>query len=183
MVYDSFTITVVETLEDLGFCKKGEGRRIRQRRTHPARRRVAHQHRRRRPVLQPSGYARHLPAPGSHPATPPPVRRRPPPGSRLQDRPGPRHRRRVGFPPLRRHRHTREGLDIMTTTWNKPLPTIVGETKPFWGLLPPRPAGHPVLRRLRRIPVVSSGNLRRLLGRKRPLGTVLRPRVPSGPTP
>ena len=25
MVYDSFTITVVETLEDLGFCKKGEG--------------------------------------------------------------------------------------------------------------------------------------------------------------
>ena len=25
MVYDSFTITVLETLEDLGFCKKGEG--------------------------------------------------------------------------------------------------------------------------------------------------------------
>jgi acetyl-CoA C-acetyltransferase len=25
MIYDSFTITVVETLEDLGFCKKGEG--------------------------------------------------------------------------------------------------------------------------------------------------------------
>ena len=25
MVYDSFTITVVTTLEDLGFCKKGEG--------------------------------------------------------------------------------------------------------------------------------------------------------------
>ena len=25
MVYDSFTITVVETLEDLGFCQKGEG--------------------------------------------------------------------------------------------------------------------------------------------------------------
>src|SRR3546814_10407378 len=24
-VYDSFTITVLETLEDLGFCKKGEG--------------------------------------------------------------------------------------------------------------------------------------------------------------
>ena len=25
MIYDSFTITVIETLEDLGFCKKGEG--------------------------------------------------------------------------------------------------------------------------------------------------------------
>tara|TARA_A100001037_G_scaffold158211_1_gene142581 strand:- start:17673 stop:18854 length:1182 start_codon:yes stop_codon:yes gene_type:complete len=25
MVYDSFTITVIETLEDLGFCEKGEG--------------------------------------------------------------------------------------------------------------------------------------------------------------
>ena len=24
-IYDSFTITVVETIEDLGFCKKGEG--------------------------------------------------------------------------------------------------------------------------------------------------------------
>jgi len=27
-IYDSFTITVVETLEDLGFCKKGEGGRF-----------------------------------------------------------------------------------------------------------------------------------------------------------
>jgi acetyl-CoA C-acetyltransferase len=25
MIYDSFTITVLETLEDLGFCQKGEG--------------------------------------------------------------------------------------------------------------------------------------------------------------
>jgi acetyl-CoA acetyltransferase len=25
MIYDSFTITVLETLENLGFCKKGEG--------------------------------------------------------------------------------------------------------------------------------------------------------------
>jgi len=25
MIYDSFTITVIETLENLGFCKKGEG--------------------------------------------------------------------------------------------------------------------------------------------------------------
>jgi acetyl-CoA C-acetyltransferase len=27
-IYDSFTITVVETLEDLGFCEKGEGGRF-----------------------------------------------------------------------------------------------------------------------------------------------------------
>ena len=25
MIYDSFTITVLMTLEDLGFCEKGEG--------------------------------------------------------------------------------------------------------------------------------------------------------------
>src|SRR5256886_4486203 len=28
MIYDSFTITVLMTLEDLGFCKKGEGGRV-----------------------------------------------------------------------------------------------------------------------------------------------------------
>ena len=28
MIYDSFTITVLMTLEDLGFCKKGEGGRF-----------------------------------------------------------------------------------------------------------------------------------------------------------
>ena len=27
-IYDSFTITVIETLEDLGFCEKGEGGRF-----------------------------------------------------------------------------------------------------------------------------------------------------------
>jgi acetyl-CoA C-acetyltransferase len=27
-IYDSFTITVLETLEDLGFCRKGEGGRF-----------------------------------------------------------------------------------------------------------------------------------------------------------
>ena len=28
-IYDSFTITVLMTLEDLGFCEKGQGRRLR----------------------------------------------------------------------------------------------------------------------------------------------------------
>ena len=53
-IYDSFTITVIETLEDLGFCEKGEGGRVRARR-HPRRpgRQAAVQHRRRRPVQQP----------------------------------------------------------------------------------------------------------------------------------
>ena len=27
-IYDSFTITVLETIEDLGFCEKGEGGRF-----------------------------------------------------------------------------------------------------------------------------------------------------------
>ena len=31
MIYDSFTITVLATLENLGFCKQGRGRRVRRR--------------------------------------------------------------------------------------------------------------------------------------------------------
>lgn len=42
MIYDSFTITVLLLLEDLGFCKKGEGGGFRARRTHRVGRTVAH---------------------------------------------------------------------------------------------------------------------------------------------
>jgi len=60
MIYDSFTITVLVTLEDLGFCKKGQGRRLRLR-GRIALGAAADQHRRRRALVQPSGDARHLP--------------------------------------------------------------------------------------------------------------------------
>ncbi len=46
-IYDCYTIAALMTLEDYGFCKKGEGGRLRRRRRHRARRRTADQHQRR----------------------------------------------------------------------------------------------------------------------------------------
>ena len=67
MIYDSFTITVLATLENLGFCKVGEGGpfvtdgRIR------ARRSAAGEPGRRRPLVQPPRHARDLPASSRRP--------------------------------------------------------------------------------------------------------------------
>ena len=61
MIYDSFTITVLVTLENLGFCKHGEGGAFVAGRPHRARRRAAGQPRRRRPVVESPRHARHLP--------------------------------------------------------------------------------------------------------------------------
>ena len=48
--YDAFTFTTMLQLEDYGFCKKGEGGALRQRRHHQAGRPPAQQHQRRPPV-------------------------------------------------------------------------------------------------------------------------------------
>ncbi len=69
-VYDSFTLTVLLTLEGLGFCKKGEGGAFVEGGA-PARGwGASHQHRRRRPLVVPTGHARHLPAGRSGEAAP-----------------------------------------------------------------------------------------------------------------
>ena len=58
-IYDSFTITVLMQIEDLGFLRKGRGRQVRRRRQPDFRRRqAAVQYRRRRPVQQSSGQSR-----------------------------------------------------------------------------------------------------------------------------
>ena len=61
MGYDSFTITALLHLEDLGFCPKGEGGPFVGRRQARARRRAADQHQRRWPVLHASRHVRHVP--------------------------------------------------------------------------------------------------------------------------
>ena len=60
--YDSFTITVILALEDLGFCAKGEGGAVRRRRPAGPRRRAAGDDLGRRAVLQPSRRLRAAPA-------------------------------------------------------------------------------------------------------------------------
>jgi len=54
-IYDSFTITVLEAIEDLGFCEKGAGILRRRWNAPRARRGPPVQHRRRRPVFEPPG--------------------------------------------------------------------------------------------------------------------------------
>jgi acetyl-CoA acetyltransferase len=83
-IYDSYTITVLATLEALGFCRPGEGRPVLRRRPHRARRRAAGQSRRRRPLVEPPRDARHLPRHRGDAAAPPRVRRAP--GGRRGDR-------------------------------------------------------------------------------------------------
>ena len=77
MIYDSFTITVVETLEDLGFCEKGEGGAF----VSGGRLQVDSELPDKLPINTDGGglssnhpgYAGHLSAAGSYPPTPAPV--------------------------------------------------------------------------------------------------------------
>ena len=109
MIYDSFTYTVMVTLESLGFCGTGRGGGLRGRPAHRSRRRFPAQHQRRRIILHPPGDVRHFPAGGGGQAVAGRVRR--PAGDeqtlfrrRGQDRHSQRHR---GFPVLHRHRAAR----------------------------------------------------------------------------
>ena len=61
-LYDAFTYMLLITLEDLGFCAKGEGGPFVAGRQAAPRWLLAHQHRRRRAELVPSGPARAVPA-------------------------------------------------------------------------------------------------------------------------
>jgi acetyl-CoA C-acetyltransferase len=130
MIYDSFSITVLMLLEDLGFCPKGEGGRCRGRSSaiRPARRRPRAQHRRRRIVVQPPWHARHIPAHRGGPAA---AWRIHEPGGQRKTGRGPWERRHAGKPALRRHRDSGEGL-IMTDA-KRPLPSLNElDTQPFW---------------------------------------------------
>ena len=109
MIYDSFSITVLALLEDLGFCAKGEGGawveggRLR----FDNDERTGAEHRRWRSVFQPPGYARHLPADRG---SPPAQRRIHFAGSRCPACRRPRQRWHAGITTLCWNRHFRGGL-------------------------------------------------------------------------
>ena len=133
MVYDSFTITVLMLLEDLGFCAKGEGGAWveggRLRWDHA--RRPGAQHRRRRPLLEPPRHARHLPAAGGGPAV---ARRVHVAGGGRGAGRRPRQRRPTGEPALGRHDRAGTGLGrTAMTDATRPLPSLADpDTGPFW---------------------------------------------------
>ena len=57
-LYDAFTINTILFLEDMGFCAKGEGGRVRLGRQHRAGWQAAGQYQRRRAVVLPPGHVR-----------------------------------------------------------------------------------------------------------------------------
>ena len=59
-VYDSFTYTALVTLEELGFCEKGEGGPFVVEPAHGARRRLPDEHERRRPLVHAPRHVRHV---------------------------------------------------------------------------------------------------------------------------
>ena len=75
MIYDSFTYTVLITLESLGFCGRGEGPDFVAQPAHRSRRRLPNEHQRRRALLLPHRHVRHVPASGGNPAAEGRVRR------------------------------------------------------------------------------------------------------------
>ena len=105
-LYDAFTINTILFLEDLGFCKKGEGGGVCLRRPHRAGRQPAGQHQRRRPELLPPRHVRPVPADrGGAPAA---RRMRRPPDRRRQNRHRPRQWRRAVVAEHRDPRHRRD---------------------------------------------------------------------------
>ena len=110
-IYDSFTITVVMQIEDLGLLREGPGRQIRLRRQpHFRHRQAAVQHRWRGPVQQPPVEPRrpHQGGRGGAPA----ARRGASGGAgqELRHRAGARHRRLARHPPRCRHRDHGKGI-------------------------------------------------------------------------
>ncbi len=114
-VYDSFTITVLLTLESLGFCAQGEGGAFVESGS------LAYQHRRRRPVVQPPRPARRV---HGH-------RGRPPAARHLAGRAA----RRPEDVPRERYRRVALGHrddDPGGVAMDKPRPIADALTQPYW---------------------------------------------------
>ena len=122
-IYDHFTIGVIQSLEELGFCKRGEGgafvagggwRRAG----------LSHQHLGRRPVLQPSRAVRHAAAARSGAPVAQGMRR----AATAQGRAGAGARARPGVF-LQYHPDSRS---LTMETVQRPLPQPTRITQPYW---------------------------------------------------
>ena len=113
-IYDSFTITVIMQLEDLGFCEKGQGGRfVSDGNLIAGSRQTAVQHRRRRPVQQPPVEPRRADQGIGGGAA---IARRGAPGGagqELRSGAGARHRRLARHQARRRDRHHGKGVTAM----------------------------------------------------------------------
>ena len=121
MIYDSFTYTVMVTLESLGFLRARGSGGFRSQPAHRAGRRLPPEHQRRRAVLHASGDVRHLPAGGGGAAASGRVRRTAGNEQTLaargsQDRHRKRHRRLPVF-----HWHRTTGYLNISTSINHAL--------------------------------------------------------------
>ena len=147
MVYDSYTITVLATLEALGFCKRGEGGafcaggRIGLGGALPVNTDgggLSSNH---------PGHARHLPRHRGDAAAARRVRRAR--RWRTRDRARARHRRHARPAPQRRDAAPREGVTWRTPKYQKPLPRIDEESRGCWEALARHELYAPALPRLR----------------------------------
>ena len=110
-IYDSFTITVLITLEDLGLRGEGAGRQARRRRQSDlGRRQAAVQHRRRRTLQQPSGQPRRSHEGRRSGAAAPRRGASEGAGEELRHRAGARHRRVARHAARQRHRDPGQGV-------------------------------------------------------------------------
>ena len=177
-LYDSFTITVIVQLEDLGFCRKGEGGPLRRRRQPDlGRRRAALQHRRRRPVQQPPGQqGRHDEDPRSRA----PVPRRGAPGRAGEGpRPGARarHRRQPGRRARGRHDHPGSGVTRMSSAKRlPPAPVDLPRRRAVLGGRPRRAPAAQALRPLRPFALLPAPALPAVRPPRDTLGRGVRPR-------
>ena len=174
-VYDCYTITVLLTLEDAGFCEKGTGPAVRARARPDLARRLPAQHPRRPAQLRPGRHGRRRLAAGRGGAADPGPLRRAAGGAA---RPGLRLRHRRGD-----ERTDRADPGRGRRMTDKPLPHVTPEDPAVLGCAEGAPRRHPAMRRLPALDLLPAAALPALLLRAPDLEDRLAARASCTPTP